>query len=368
VESTLAIGTVLGGAYRLTRVIGVGGMGGVYEAVQLGNGKRVAVKVMSRELAAHPEGLARFNREVKLTSELEHPHIVAVVGSGRSPTGEPYLVMEYLEGEDLDRRLARQARVAGPTAVQIVKQVASALSTAHAAGIVHRDLKPANVFLLRIPDGSVFVKVVDFGISKSLKASTTKLTRARTLVVGTPEYMAPEQAAGKVHEIDHRIDQWSLACIAWQMLSGRQPFSNPDVNALLYQVMYQEPTPLGPQAALIPPEVETVLRRALAKRRDDRFPTITAFARAFEAGVAPAPAPRPAAPAPAVAPPVAAVAPPAPRPRARRSKLWLWAGALVLVLTAAAAAAVLVDPGLASIARWRGDAPAAVAPRAHRKK
>jgi len=245
VETTLAIGTVLGGAYRLTRVIGLGGMGGVYEAVHKGSGKRVAVKVMSRELAAHPEGLARFRREVKLTSELEHPHIVAVVDSGTSPSGEPYLVMEYLEGEDLDQLLARERRLPGTVAVAIVKQLASALAVAHAAGIVHRDLKPANVFLLRTPDAAVFVKVVDFGISKSLKSSTTKLTRARTLVVGTPEYMAPEQAAGKVHEIDHRIDQWSLACIAWQMLSGQQPFSNPDVNALLYQVMYQDPTPLG---------------------------------------------------------------------------------------------------------------------------
>jgi serine/threonine-protein kinase len=334
VESTLAIGTVLGDRYRLTRILGLGGMGGVYEAVQAGSGKRVAVKVMSRELAAHPEGLARFRREVKLTSELAHPHIVQVVDYGSSARGEPYLVMELLDGEDLEARLARERRLPGPTAVQIVKQLASALAVAHAAGIVHRDLKPANVFLLRVPDGGVFVKVVDFGISKSLKSTSTKLTRAKSLVVGTPEYMAPEQAAGKVHEIDHRIDQWSLACIAWQMLSGRQPFSNPDVNALLYQVMYQDPTPLlGADAALISPPVVEVLRRALSKKREERFPTITSFARAFDAAVSSAPVAAPPRPAPE----------PARAPQRGRRRTWLWVGAFGVAL-AALAAALLVDP------------------------
>jgi eukaryotic-like serine/threonine-protein kinase len=129
--------------------------------------------------------------------------------------------------------------------------------------------------------------VVDFGISKVLKASTTKLTRAQ-MIVGTPEYMAPEQAAGKVDEIDHRSDQWSLACIAWHMLVGQQPFVGPDVNAILHQVMNGEPPSLGPGLAeRLPAPIETVLRRALSKRQQDRFPTITAFSRAFEAACLP---------------------------------------------------------------------------------
>jgi serine/threonine-protein kinase len=282
----LPVGTVLGETYRISRLIGIGGMGAIYEAAHLGAGKRVAVKMMSRELAAHPEALARFRREVQVTTELAHPHIIDVVDFGASPTGEPYLVMEYLEGEDLEQALERHGRMPLHVAVQIVKQVASALAVAHAEGVVHRDLKPGNVFLKQVEGDGVFVKVVDFGISKVLKATTTKLTMARA-VVGTPEFMAPEQAAGRVDQVDHRSDQWALACLAWHMLSGRLPFWQPDVNAILNQVIAGEPTPLAPEyARTIPREVDKVLRRALSKRREDRFPTITAFARAFEAAAA----------------------------------------------------------------------------------
>jgi serine/threonine-protein kinase len=277
------VGTVLGDAYQVTRLIGQGGMGAVYEGVQTRLRRRVAIKVMDRNLAANTEALARFRREIDVTAKLAHPNIVQVSDFGTVPTGEPYLVMEYLDGEDLERRLQRVDRLSFAAAVRIVNQLASALAVTHAEGIVHRDLKPANVFLVTVPGQSDFVKVVDFGISKVLKASTTKLTRAQ-MIVGTPEYMAPEQAAGKVDEIDHRSDQWSLACIAWHMLVGQQPFVGPDVNAILHQVMNGEPPPLGPALApLLPGQVESVLRRALSKRQIDRFPTITAFAKAFEA-------------------------------------------------------------------------------------
>jgi eukaryotic-like serine/threonine-protein kinase len=292
----LPAGTVLGDTYRITRLIGMGGMGAIYEAAHLGVGKRVAVKMMSKELAAHPEALARFRREVKVTTELAHAHIVDVFDFGASPTGEPYLVMEFLEGEDLEARLEREGRVPLPTAVEIIKQVASALAVAHAEGVIHRDLKPGNVFLLRTEADRVFAKVVDFGISKVLKATTTKLTMARA-VVGTPEFMAPEQASGRVDHVDHRSDQWSLAVLAWHMLSGRLPFWRAEVHAILNQVIAEDPTPLAPELArTIPRDVDKVLRRALSKRREDRFPTITAFARAFEAAAsgvsAAAPEPR----------------------------------------------------------------------------
>ena len=246
----LPVGTVLGEHYRITRLIGVGGMGAIYEASHMGAGKRVAVKLMSKELAAHPEALARFRREVKVTTELAHPHIVDVFDFGESPTGEPFLVMEFLDGEDLGHRLEREGRLPLAAAVQIVKQVASALSVAHAEGVVHRDLKPDNVFLLRVADGGVFVKVVDFGISKVLKATTTKLTVARA-VVGTPEFMAPEQASGRIDWIDHRTDQWALAVLAWHMLSGRLPFWKPEVNLILNQVIQRgaDAAAPGPGAA-----------------------------------------------------------------------------------------------------------------------
>jgi serine/threonine-protein kinase len=348
----LPVGTVLGESYRLTRLIGTGGMGAIYEAARLrGGGDRVAVKVMSKEMLAYPEASARFRREVKVTSELDHPHIVKVVDFGVSQTGQPYLVMEYLEGEDLDHCLNRVGSLPLATTVQIVKQLAAALAAAHAEGIVHRDLKPGNVFLLRVAGGGVFVKVVDFGISKVLKSSATKLTAVRA-VFGTPEFMAPEQAAGRVDWIDHRSDQWSLACVAWRTLSGQLPFWRPDVNALLNQVAAEDPNPLTrEEAARVPPAIDKVLRRALSKLREDRFPTINAFARAFEAAAGPgrAATPTPVEAAPArresgrqeIARPESArrerAAPaPATARRRGRARVWLSAGVVGLGLAYAA--------------------------------
>jgi serine/threonine-protein kinase len=278
----LPVGTVLDGTYRLARLLGRGAMGTVYEGHHTGAGKRVAVKVMHRELLAYPELAARFRREAKVTSELDHPHVVSVFGFGATPAGQPYLVMELLDGEDLQTHLERVGALPLPTVVQIVNQVASALDAAHAVGVVHRDLKTDNVFLVRAPDGAVFAKVVDFGLSKVLKTSATKLTVARA-VFGTPEFMAPEQAEGRQDAIDHRSDQWSLACLAWFASTACLPFTGPDVNAILNQVISAVPTPVEPGAPQLSAEVDQVLRRALSKDRADRFPTIRAFARAFEA-------------------------------------------------------------------------------------
>src|SRR5215831_12538115 len=168
------VGTVLGDAYRLTRLVGQGGMGAVYEGVQTRLNKRIAVKVMARELAPNAEALARFRREAEVTSQLGHPHIVQVFDFGMAPSGEPYLVMEYLEGEDLEKRIQR-GRLPLPAAAHIIRQVASALAATHAKGIIHRDLKPANIFILNVEGETDFVKVVDFGISK-VKSATTRLT------------------------------------------------------------------------------------------------------------------------------------------------------------------------------------------------
>jgi serine/threonine protein kinase len=296
----LPVGTILDGTYRLTRLLGQGAMGTVYEGHHTGAGKRVAVKVMHRELLAYPELAMRFRREAKVTSELTHPHIVSVFGFGTTPAGQPYLVMELLDGEDLQTRLERVGALPLETVVQIVNQVASALAETHAAGVVHRDLKTDNVFLVRAPDDAVLAKVVDFGLSKVLKTSATKLTVARA-VFGTPEFMAPEQAEGRQDAIDHRSDQWSLACLAWFASTACLPFTGPDVNAILNQVISAVPTPVSPGAPRMSAEVEQVLRRALSRHRADRFPTIRAFARAFEAaasGVSPEAAPAHRAPPP----------------------------------------------------------------------
>jgi serine/threonine-protein kinase len=360
------VGTVLKDTYQVTRLIGQGGMGAVYEATQIALRKRVAIKVMDRNLAANTEALARFKREIEVTAKLAHPNIIQVSDFGAVPTGEPYLVMEYLDGEDLERRLHRVGRVSFAAAVDIVRPLASALAVTHAEGIVHRDLKPANVFLVNVPGQTDFVKVVDFGISKVLKASTTKLTRA-AMIVGTPEYMSPEQAAGKVDEIDHRSDQWSVACIAWHMLVGQQPFFGPDVNAILHQVMNGEPPRLPSELSrLLPGEVEAVLRKALSKRQQDRFPTITAFAKAFEAA---APLDTPMVPIKQAAPPKEsslfvkpAHRPPAPTPattpsmRARRRLTWVGAA---IVAAAIGVGVALFQSGQLP---WLPASPAGAAP------
>jgi eukaryotic-like serine/threonine-protein kinase len=310
------VGIVLQDSFRLTGLIGKGGMGTVYEGTQLRLNKRVAIKLLSRDLSSNQEALARFHREAEVTSQLGHPHIVHVFDFGTAPSGEPYLVMEYLEGEDLDQRIRRAGRLRLPDVISIVKQIASALAATHARGIVHRDLKPANIFLLEVEGERDFVKIVDFGISK-VRAASVRIT-GDSVVIGTPNYMSPEQATGQL-EIDHKTDQWSLACIAYEMLSGRGPFIGDSVQSLLYQVVHQEPPALRSLVPGLPAEVESVIGRALAKRQSDRFATVNAFSRALTAAtsgsggaVVASDAPEP--PSSPVVPAEAAATPPAPRP------------------------------------------------------
>jgi len=272
------VGTTLSATYAIQRVIGEGGMGTVYEALHLRLNKRVAVKVMAHALASNSEALARFRREAEVTSDLGYPHIVQVIDFATAATGEPFFVMEYLDGEDLEHRMQRLGRLPCLATLHIVKQVAVALAAAHSKGVVHRDLKPANIFLLDVPGEPDFVKVLDFGVSK-VHAAATKLTGASRLM-GTPKYMSREQAQGLTEEVDDRTDQWALACIAWEALGGRAPFFAEDDLSLLYQVVYEAPAPLSSKA--LSPQVDRVLRRALAKNRRDRFSSITDFSRAFE--------------------------------------------------------------------------------------
>ena len=277
--STL-VGTTLDGAYRITGLIAEGGMSAVYQALQLRLNQRVAVKVMAHGLTSNPEALVRFRREAEVTSGLRHPNLVTVMDFGTSPGGEPYLVMEHLEGIDLDRRIEQVGRIPLPAVVHITKQVASALAAAHDQGIVHRDLKPANVFLVALPGEPDFVKILDFGISK-VRAAGTQLTKASS-IIGTPNYMSPEQATGMLDDIDHRTDQWSLACIVWEMLSGRPPFVSDDMSAVFYQIIHLDPPSLTSRAPALPAAVEAVLRRALSKKIADRYPSIRDFAGALE--------------------------------------------------------------------------------------
>ncbi len=274
------VGAVLEGAYRIDRLLGEGGMGAVYQATHLRLGRQVAIKVMARALVENREALERFRREARITSALGHPHIVQVFDFSTTPSGDPFMVMEFLEGEDLSHRLRRVGKVPLARMIHIVRQIASALSTTHAKDIVHRDLKPANIYLLDVSSEKDFVKVLDFGISK-VRAATTKLTQA-SAIMGTPQYMSPEQALGKVDQIDARTDQWALACIAWECLSGQSPFIGDSVPSLLFQVVHESPEPLATTVGGLSPNVEDVLRRALSKDKQKRFPDIEQFVASLE--------------------------------------------------------------------------------------
>jgi serine/threonine-protein kinase len=277
------VGTVLDGSYRIEGLLGEGGMGAVYAATHLRLEKPVAVKVMARELTANAEALARFRREALVTSGLGHPHIVQVFDFSTTPTGEPFLVMEFLDGEDLDHRLRRVGCLPAADVVRMVKQIASALMATHNKGIVHRDLKPANIYLLEVAGETDFVKVLDFGISK-VRSASTKLTRTSS-IMGTPNYMSPEQAKGKIEDIDERTDQWALGCIAWECLSGQGPFVGENVPSILFQIVHEPPPSLGPKVAGLYPQVEKVLLRGLAKDKNNRFAKVDDFAAALEAAL-----------------------------------------------------------------------------------
>ena len=273
-------GLVFDGAYQIVRLVSRGSMGFVYEAIQLRLNRRVALKVIAPDLADDAESLGRFRREVKILSRLSHPNVVQLLDFGTTVSGQPYLVTEFLDGEDLENRLDGLGSMPLTRALPIVRQVASALAAIHDKGIVHRDLKPSNVFVLSIDGAPDFVKVVDFGISK-IRMSTTGLT-APASMIGTPLYMSPEQACGRVEDVDHRSDQWALACMAWRMLGGQPPFTGRHWIELLRCIEQEDPPSLLDSAPHLSVRLERVLRRALSKRRAARYPTIRAFARAFE--------------------------------------------------------------------------------------
>jgi tRNA A-37 threonylcarbamoyl transferase component Bud32 len=275
-------GAVLADTYRVVRYIGRGGMGEVYEATHARLAGRYAIKALLHEFAELPEALERFRREAQITSSLRHPNIVQVVDFNQLPDGTPYLVIEFLGGHDLGATLQKSGPLPVADALSILEQVASALTAAHEQEIVHRDLKPQNIFLVPIAGQTrPLAKVVDFGISK-IKAASQHLTRELT-AMGTPQYMSPEQALGRLSEIDARTDQFALASIAHEMLMGTAAFNGDSLHAILYQVVNEPPPPLV--LPDLPPEIveriDRVLQVALTKDRNARFPTVAAFVAAL---------------------------------------------------------------------------------------
>lgn len=275
------IGETLRGTYRVHSVLDQGGMGLVFEAEHIRLRRRVAVKVLARHLVKDEQALARFNREAEIISQLDHPHIVQILDFDTTDQGEPYIVMELLKGESLSDRLERDGCLTIADSARIAHQVASGLFAAHQASIVHRDLKPANIFLVETPGEGQRVKLLDFGISK--RVGVGRSLTGEFDVLGTPDYMAPEQALGKTASVDHRGDQYALAVIAFEMLSGQTPFSGTDLMDVLQKVVGMEAPPVERFAPHVSPVVGNVLKRGLEKSPEARFPTVLDFAVAFEA-------------------------------------------------------------------------------------
>jgi serine/threonine-protein kinase len=283
---------MLADTYRIEKMLAQGGMSDIYEARHLRLGRPVAIKVLNAEYAPKDDWRARFRREAQILGKLRHPNVVDALDVGETPDGAAYMVMELIEGADLHAALSAGRRFSPADVASIVRQIASALSAAHALGMVHRDLKAENVVLCEAPGQPPVVKLIDFGIS--LWGDGPRLT-AENCVFGTPEYMAPEQAQGHIDQIDGRTDEFALAVLAFTLLAGRPPFTAETPLALLFQIVHGEPAALVPVGGWDGAGCEAVLRRGMAASRDDRYPTVLAFADALEraldeAGVLAAPA------------------------------------------------------------------------------
>jgi serine/threonine protein kinase len=271
------VGSVIADTYIIEALIGEGGMGSVWLASHNRlPGKRVAIKMLHVELTSD-EVLARFRREATIATQLDHPYIVRVDDFNVHENGTPYLILEYLEGESLAQRLTH-----GPMPLDqvmaIVRMVGSAIAAAHQLGYVHRDLKPQNIFLIPTEvDGKLVdaAKVLDFGISK-MRNSTTVKTQENTLL-GTPQYMAPEQATGQHANVDERTDVFALGAIVYEMLTGKPAFSGESIPEVVFKVVYEPPVPLARAAPEVPAAVVAAVERAMQKAQDDRFPTVNAF-------------------------------------------------------------------------------------------
>jgi serine/threonine-protein kinase len=280
-KAMLGVGEEVSGTYRVVRRVGEGGMGEVYEVRHLRLAGRYALKVLRSEAANEPDALRRFQREAEVTSDLRHPNIVQVTDFSTLPNGSPYLVMEFIAGEELASVIARQGRLGLSTVVSYTKQIAAGLAAAHEKHVVHRDLKPQNLFVSKvIGHDSDLVKIVDFGISK-VKDPKTNLTQNAT-IMGTVQYMSPEQAHGRIAEIDERTDQFALAAIVYELLVGKEAFTGDTVPSVLYQVVNETPPALQAGDSSLPGPIADVLRRALAKKKDQRYATVLEFSAALE--------------------------------------------------------------------------------------
>lgn len=273
---------IINNTYRVIKKLGIGGMADIYQVAHLRMPKKFAMKVMRLERATRDVFLERFHREIEVMATLDHPNIVEVLDTNYLPDGNPYLVMELLEGQDLATYLSHNGPLSIQVAVRICGQIGEALQSAHDEQVIHRDLKPSNVFLTKRGSQSLFVKLLDFGIAKVASRDAAPST-TRLSVIGTPAYMSPEQAMADHKRVDARTDQFALAVLLYEMLAGQPAFGrasdDENVFATLQRVVHDEP----PALLLDQPQLDGVLRRALRKNPIERFPSVREFLAALGA-------------------------------------------------------------------------------------
>jgi len=278
---------LLGGRYQLDAKLGAGGMGVVYRASDLTMHRSVAVKLIRGVdgVALDEEVAGRFLREAKNTARIQHEHIIEVFDLGRSDQGDMYFVMELLEGESLSTKLRRDGKLPVTVGVHIARQMCAALNVAHAAGIIHRDLKPANVMLIERAGRGDYVKVLDFGVAKSYTPDQqTQLTHTGMLV-GTVEYMAPEQIMGRT--VDGRTDIYALGVVMYRMFTGKAPFRDGGVPALIHAHLNVFPKPMTDTAPELPGALDRVVLRCLAKQPEQRYESMEELSRALVSALEP---------------------------------------------------------------------------------
>jgi serine/threonine protein kinase len=274
-------GDVLAEKYELERVIGAGGVGVVFAARHLGLDQRVAIKLLQRSALGSEENVSRFEREVKVLARIRSEHVARVMDNGQLPTGEPFMVLEHLEGEDLGAVIKSRGALPIEEAALIMVQVCEGVALAHGLGVVHRDLKPANLFLTRGPDGRPVAKVLDFGISKLQRPGQDDPAFTRTLsVIGSPLYMSPEQIEAP-RDADERSDVWSLGVIFYELVTGKAPFDASTLPLLCASICTAEPTPMSVHLPEAPPALWRVIQRCLEKDRSRRFASVAELALAL---------------------------------------------------------------------------------------
>jgi len=272
------VGATLANSYRIDAIIADGGMGRVYEAHHTRlTGRALAVKILHRNLVSDVEVVSRFRREAEISDAVDHPNVVRIFDVNNTADGVPFIVQELLVGEDLGQRLEREGRLSIHDTVHILRQVCDVLAAVHARGVIHRDLKPNNLFLVGDPLRPT-VKLIDFGIARLRGPDDAKATQTG-VVMGTPAFMAPEQARGE--RVDTRADIYAVGAIAYCCATGRAPYDLADAAAALHAVLMVEPPRPRAIAPDLPEDFEMVLQRAMARDREDRYPTLATLGEAF---------------------------------------------------------------------------------------